>query len=95
MEIQQENENGQRSFKALEGGKEAGILRYRLESGNILTIDHVEVSPDFEGKGLAKSMLMKAVEFARANKLKILPQCTYAKTVFKRTEEIKDVLYTS
>ena len=37
---------------------------------------------------------MAAVEFARQKHLKIMPLCTYAKSVFdKNAEELKDVLF--
>ncbi len=35
---------------------------------------------------------MEVVKFARENKIKIIPLCPFAKSVFDRLEEIKDVL---
>lgn len=56
-------------------------------------IDHTDVNPDFKGKGIGKQMLMKAVEYARANQLKIMPLCPFAKSVFDKDPEIGDVLF--
>lgn len=95
MEIKQENQHQKGSFKAWEGDQQAGALNYTLEGENRLVINHTEVYPQFEGKGLGKQMVLKAVEYARENKLKIIPLCSYASMVFSRTAEIRDVLDTA
>ncbi|HET6555788.1 MAG TPA: GNAT family N-acetyltransferase [Prolixibacteraceae bacterium] len=95
MEIKQENQHQKGSFIAWEGDQEAGVLDYTMDSTNRLVIDHTEVYPEFEGKGLGKKLVMEAVEFAREKNLKIIPLCSYASTVFSRTDAIRDVLYTS
>lgn len=92
MEIKQITGNGGGSFKAFEGNKEAGILDYTMEGPKRLVIEHTKVSPEFEGKGLGKKLVLETVEFARQKNLKIKPVCSYARTVFDRTEEIRDVL---
>lgn len=92
MEIKQQNEQQKGSFKAYEGKQEAGVLTYTMEDQNRLVIDHTEVYPEFEGKGLGKKLVLQAVEFAREKNLKIIPLCSYASTVFSRTEDIRDVL---
>ncbi len=45
-----------------------------------------------EGKGFGKKMVTKAVEFAREKGIKILPLCPFAKSVFDKTPEFRDVL---
>ncbi|MGA9638471.1 GNAT family N-acetyltransferase [Flavobacterium sp.] len=57
-----------------------------------IIIDHTEVNKAYNGKGLGKKMVQKAVEFAREKKLKIIPLCPFAKRVFDKTPEFKDVL---
>lgn len=93
MEIQHNNQSEKGSFKALENNKEIGTLNYRWKGDNIISVDHTEVIPEFEGKGIAKELLMEAVEFARQKSLKIQPNCSYAKRVFEKSSEIQDVLY--
>lgn len=88
MEIKQQKS----SFIALEGDQQAGVLDYTMENENRLVIEHTEVSPEFEGKGLGKKLVLETVAFARQKNLKIKPVCSYAQTVFDRTEEIRDVL---
>ena len=92
MEIKQVNGSEKGYFKAEENNTEAGLMTYVHAGPNKMVIDHTEVSPDFEGQGIGKSMVMAAVEFARENNIKILPLCPFAKSVFNKTPEIADVL---
>jgi hypothetical protein len=56
-------------------------------TGNELTAYHTEVSPEAEGKGLAKKMLAAMVDHARKNGLKVIPLCPYVHAQFKRHPE--------
>ena len=61
-------------------------------SGNHLTVYHTEVSPNNEGKGLAKKLLSAMVDYARKNNLKVIALCPYVLAQFKRhPEEYADV----
>ena len=61
-------------------------------SGNGLTVYHTEVSPDHEGQGLAKKLLVSMVDYARKNHLKVTALCTYALAQLKRhPEEYADI----
>lgn len=93
MEIIQENNEKKGVFKAIENNVEAGLMTYSWAGENKFIIDHTEVNPDFSGKGVGKQLVMKAVDYARANNLKIMPLCPFAKSVFNRVAEIRDVLY--
>ncbi|MEG0851442.1 MAG: GNAT family N-acetyltransferase [Flavobacterium sp.] len=94
MEIQQINDTRRGYFEAVEDGKEAGKMTYTWAGDSKFIIDHTEVNPDFNGKGVGKKLVMAAVEYARTNKLKIIPLCPFAKSVFDKVEEIRDVLFT-
>lgn len=92
MEIQQINDTKKGYFEAVEDGKQAGQMTYTWAGDKQFIIDHTEVSPDFNGKGVGKKMLMGAVDYARKNDVKIIPLCPFAKSVFDKVEEIRDVL---
>ena len=94
MEIQHTNGESKGFFKAVEGEKEAGRMTYAWAGENKFIIDHTEVNPEFGGQGVGKKMVMAAVEFARQNDLKIIPLCPFARSVFQKTEDIRDVLST-
>jgi predicted GNAT family acetyltransferase len=93
MEIEQTNDTRRGYFEAIEDGKEAGKMTYTWAGDSKFIIDHTEVSPDFNGKGVGKKLVMAAVEYARANNVKIIPLCPFAKSVFDKVEEIHDVLF--
>jgi predicted GNAT family acetyltransferase len=93
MEIQQINDTRRGYFEAIEDGKEAGKVTYTWAGDSKFIIDHTEVSEEFNGKGVGKKLVMAAVEYARANNLKIIPLCPFAKSVFDKVEEIRDVLF--
>ena len=92
MEIQQINHTKKGYFEAVEDGKQAGQMTYTWAGNDKFIIDHTEVSPDFNGKGVGKKLVMASVEYARANNVKIIPLCPFAKSVFDKVEEIRDVL---
>lgn len=58
-----------------------------------IIIEHTEVSPKLEGKGVGKQLVAAVVNWARKEELKVLPLCVFAKAVFDRTPEYHDVLY--
>ncbi|GAA3730395.1 GNAT family N-acetyltransferase [Flavobacterium ginsengisoli] len=93
MEIQQINDTRRGYFEAVEDGKEAGKMTYTWAGDSKFIIDHTEVSPDFNGKGVGKKLVMAAVDYARANNVKIIPLCPFAKSVFDKVPEIHDVLF--
>jgi len=93
MEITQENGTKNGIFKAIENNTVAGEMTYVWAGENKFIIDHTEVFSEFEGKGVGKKLVMAGVGYARANGLKILPLCPFAKALFERTKEIQDVLF--
>jgi len=46
----------------------------------------------FEGQGIARQLVMAAVNFARKEGRKIMPVCSYAKALLTRTDEYNDIL---
>jgi predicted GNAT family acetyltransferase len=73
-------------------GKQKGKMTFVFASNDKIIIDHTEVNPGNNGKGYGKKMVAKAVEFAREKNIKIIPLCPFAKKVFDKTPELRDVL---
>ena len=92
MEIKQINSETNGYFKAEIDGLEAGRMTYYWAGKDKFIIDHTEVNPNFKGKNIGKQMIMAAVNFARGSNVKITPLCPFAKSVFDKVSEIKDVL---
>jgi uncharacterized protein len=73
-------------------GKQEAKMTFVFAGKDKIIIDHTEVNPASNGKGFGKKMVEKAVAFAREKNLKIIPLCPFAKSVFDKTPEFKDVL---
>lgn len=73
-------------------GKQEVLMTFVFAGDDKIIINHTEVNPGNNGKGFGKKMLAKAVEFAREKGIKIIPLCPFAKSVFDKTPEFRDVL---
>jgi len=73
-------------------GKQEALMTFVFAGDDKIIIDHTEVNPGNNGKGFGKKMVTKAVEFAREKGIKIIPLCPFAKSVFDKTPEFRDVL---
>ena len=71
--------------------REKGVLAEAV-SGNTWTINHTGVRPEYNGRGIARKLLMKLIEEARARQVKIQPVCSYAKKIMTSSEEYNDLL---
>ncbi|MBE99405.1 GNAT family N-acetyltransferase [Flavobacterium coralii] len=90
MNIENVDDGKKGHFKATEGDTEAGLMTYTWAGDDKFIIDHTEGNPEFKGVGM--KLLDKAVAFAREKNVKIIPLCPFAKKMFERKEEIRDVL---
>lgn len=88
-------EDGAKGFAmARDNGKRAGIMTYSIAGPELIIIDHTEIEQAYNGKGVGKQMLYKTVETAREKNRKIIPLCPFAAAMFKKLEDIRDVLKT-
>lgn len=92
MQIEHLQEETKGAFRILNEGKEAAQMTYSRAGESMIIIDHTEVSDSLRGQGAGKKLVLAAVEYARENKLRILPLCPFAKSIFDKTAEIRDVL---
>lgn len=93
MKIEHLNENKGGYFKAVNEGKTAAIMNYAWAGPGKIVIEHTEVKPDYSGQGLGKDLVLAAVDYARLQKVKILPLCPFAKSIFNKNESLNDVLF--
>lgn len=92
MDVKQHNTPTKGRFYIEADGTEAAMMHYVWAGDDKFIIDHTEVNEQFEGRGLGKQLVKAAVLYARANNIKIVPLCPFAKGVFDRVEEYRDVL---
>ena len=65
---------------------------YTMPSPGKMIIEHTEVSDELQGKKVGYQLVHTAVEYARANNIRIIPLCPFANAVFKKKPEYADVL---
>ena len=92
MEITIKEQENKGFAMAREDNKRAGVMTYSIAGENHIIIDHTEVEPEFKGKSIGKQLLYKIVEMARENDIKITPLCPFANAMFKKLEDLQDVL---
>lgn len=85
--------NDRKGFFYIEvNGKIEAKMTFVFAGPDKIIIDHTEVNEGNNGKGYGKKMVAKAVEYAREKNIKIVPLCPFAKKVFDKTPEFRDVL---
>ncbi|TWJ01593.1 hypothetical protein JN11_01744 [Mucilaginibacter frigoritolerans] len=93
MEIQNRNDGKRGAFFIEEEGKEIALMHYTFAGPTKMIIDHTEVNPAYEGKGLGRKLVKAGVDYAREQHIKILPLCPFAKKIFDITPDYADVLF--
>ena len=83
------NEAGHR----FEAGEAHNLARldYRM-SGHSVDVLHVEVPEEYQGQGLAASLTLTALNWAREKGLKVIPSCPYVKVYLKKHPEFGDLV---
>ncbi len=77
-------------FEAVVDG---GLCRadYRM-AGDVMRLVHSEVPRELEGRGLAGQVVRGALNYARANGLKVVPVCSYVRAYMRRHKETHGLL---
>lgn len=63
-------------------------------AGDARVILHVEADPALRGSGAAGNFMQSLADHARAEKIGLIPRCSYAVAWFRRHPEAGDVLAT-
>jgi len=73
----------------LDGHK--AVLEYRLHDG-AMVITHTLVPDAIGGRGIAAALVRAALAHARAEGLKVVPECSYVAVFMQRHGEYADLL---
>lgn len=68
---------------------------YTMSLADKMIIEHTDVDDSLGGKGVGLQLVYTAVEYARKNNIKIIPLCSFAKSVFDKKAEWLNVLFES
>lgn len=91
--VERKDDGNKGRFTIYVDDKLAGEMTYTWAGKTFFIIDHTAVFGGYNGKGYGKQMVLSAVDFAREQKVKILPLCPFAKRIFYSNEEISDVVH--
>ena len=83
------NERQKRFEATIEG--QLCILEYKLQ-GNVIHMNHVRVPEAVGGRGIAGKLTRHALDHARAQGWKVVPNCPYVKTWIDRHREYADLV---
>lgn len=72
-------------------GERLAQMSYTV-AGSRVIIDHTDVDDRLRGTGTGKKLVQAAVEWARHENVRLMPLCPFARSVFEKTPEWKDVL---
>lgn len=66
-------------------------VEYKLADG-LIDFTHTLVPKELEGKGIGARLVQHTLEYARTNKLKVIPTCPFVNIYIKRHKEYQDLL---
>jgi len=74
------------------GGKKLAEMVYMMSEPNKMVILHTEVDESLKGQNMGKKLQSALVDYARANQIKVVPVCPFAKAMFRTVTAWRDVL---
>ncbi|WP_243431456.1 GNAT family N-acetyltransferase [Algoriphagus lutimaris] len=57
-----------------------------------MIIEHTEVDESLKGQGIGAKLLEALAEYVRKEGIKVLPLCPFAKAIFRKREDLQDIL---
>lgn len=60
--------------------------------GNVLQLHHTEVPVALEGRGIAGKLVAAALDYAKAQDLRVAPYCSYVRSYMRRHPETQALL---
>lgn len=87
----QQNDKGG-SFDYILNGQKLAEMAYIKAGDTKIIIDHTHVNESLKGQGIGKRLQAELVAYVRANDIKVIPLCPFAKATFQKTPEWQDVL---
>jgi len=91
VDVAHEERGHRGAFFVERDGKRLAELTYTV-AGSRVILDHTSVDDALRGMGASKELVKAAVEWARAGNRRLMPLCPFARSVFEKTPEYRDVL---
>jgi uncharacterized protein len=90
MSLRIDHDPGSRRFTTRVDGYEAELI-YR-QQGARLIIDHTGVPEAIGGRGVAGELVKAALDYARAQGLRVVPACSYSAAYVQHHPEYADLV---
>lgn len=71
---------------------ETAFVSYDREDPDVIVFTHTIVPDEISGRGVAGAVVKHALDDARRQNLKVVPQCSYVAAYIKRHSEYQDLL---
>jgi predicted GNAT family acetyltransferase len=92
MNIRHKEGQNRGKFYVEQDGEQVAEIVYAKGGDNVIIIEHTEVDDKLQGHNIGYELVHKTVEYARSHGLKVSPVCPFAKAVFDKRADFKDVL---
>jgi predicted GNAT family acetyltransferase len=92
LSLTRDERNGAGRITLTRRGERLGTLDFRRGDDRVVRINYVEVAPRVRGEGHGRALVQAAVDWARADGLRLVPICGYARRVLTSDPAFKDVL---
>jgi hypothetical protein len=73
-------------------GRAQGWLDYGPPRDGVVELHHTFVPPEFRGQGVASRLVQAALDWARAEGLRVVPSCWYVASWLQRHPEYADLV---
>jgi predicted GNAT family acetyltransferase len=67
------------------------FVTYRRGDG-VITLNHAEVPPELEGRGIGGRLVRATLDRVRAEGLKVVPRCSFVAAFIRRNAAYQDML---
>lgn len=84
-----DNAAAHRFEMAIEG--QTAFVTYRRGEG-IIYLNHAEVPPELEGRGIGGKLVRATLDAVRAEGLKVVPRCSFVAAFIRRNAAYQDLL---
>jgi uncharacterized protein len=91
LSISHEQAGHRGAFVIERDGRRLAEMTYTV-AGSRVIIDHTDVDEALRGTGAGRKLVEASVQWARAQKVTLLPLCPFARSVFDKTPDYADVL---
>lgn len=80
----------ERRFEATVDGR-LSVADYQLRDGEMV-MTHTFVPPELRGRGIAEKLVRTALDHARAERLRVVPACSYVDIFIQRHAEYRPLV---